>query len=380
VPVIVRSWKFESSPGHHSLYSSISDLVYLSLPYLKLSVHCYSTVGTLLAQLGIIMAAFRKRKDKWHVQIRKSGTAPLTKTFTHKKDAQQWANEIERKIDQGLILELSHPDYETLSQILERYKNEITISKRGGHIEAYRLAKIMRDPVAEIKLSQLSAMHIADYRDRRLQEVSACSVVKEMTLISLSLDIARKEWGVPMRSNVMRDVKKPQPKRGRDRRLSEEEHTLLLRSCSKSSNHWLTPLIIIAIETGMRRGELLSLAWEDVDLDLRVAHLDMTKNGSKRDVPLSSEAINLLRSLPHDISGNVFPLTAAALRGLWNRACRRAGITGLHFHDLRHEATSRFFEKGLNVIEVATITGHKDLRMLQRYTHLRAEDLAKKLG
>jgi hypothetical protein len=93
--VIVRSWKFESSPGHHSLYSSISDLVYLSLPYLELSVHCYSTVGTLLAQLGIIMAAFRKRKDKWHVQIRKLGTAPLTKTFTHKKDAQQWANEIE---------------------------------------------------------------------------------------------------------------------------------------------------------------------------------------------------------------------------------------------------------------------------------------------
>ena len=326
------------------------------------------------------MAAFRKRKDKWHVQIRKSGTAPLTKTFTHKKDAQQWANEIERKIDQGLILELSHPDYETLSQILERYKNEITISKRGGHIEAYRLAKIMRDPVAEIKLSQLSAMHIADYRDRRLQEVSACSVVKEMTLISLSLDIARKEWRVPMRSNVMRDVKKPQPERGRDRRLSSEEHTLLLRSCSKSSNHWLTPLTIIAIETGMRRGELLRIVWEDIDLDLRVAHLDMTKNGSKRDVPLSSEAINLLRSLPHDISGKVFPITAAALRGLWNRACRRAGITGLHFHDLRHEATSRFFEKGLNVIEVATITGHKDLRMLQRYTHLRAEDLAKKLG
>ncbi len=326
------------------------------------------------------MAAFRKRKDKWHVQIRKSGTAPLTKTFTHKKDAQQWANEIERKIDQGLILELSHPDYETLSQILERYKNEITITKRGGHIEAYRLAKIMRDRIAEIKLSQLSAMHIADYRDRRLKQVSACSVVKEMTLISLSLDIARKEWGVPMRSNVVRDVKKPQPERGRDRRLSSEEHTLLLRSCSKSSNHWLTALVTIAIETGMRRGEMLSLSWEDVDLDLRVAHLNMTKNGSSRNVPLSSEAITLLRSLPHDISGYVFPITFASLRGLWNRACKRIGITDLHFHDLRHEATSRFFEKGLNVIEVATITGHKDLRMLQRYTHLRAEDLAKKLG
>ena len=173
-----------------------------------------------------------------------------------------------------------------------------------------------------------------------------------------------------MRSNVVRDVKKPQPKRGRERRLSEQEHTLLLRSCSKSKNHWLTPLVTIAIETGMRRGELLSLAWEDVNLNLRVAHLNMTKNGSKRNVPLSSKAITLLRSLPHDISGYVFPLTVASLRGLWNGACRRAGITDLHFHDLRHEATSRFFEKELNVMEVATILGHKDLRMLQRYTHL----------
>jgi integrase len=169
-----------------------------------------------------------------------------------------------------------------------------------------------------------------------------------------------------MLSNVVRDVKESQPERGRNRRLSVEEHTLLLRSCSKSSNHWLAPLIIIAIETGMRRGELLSLVWEDVDLDLRVAHLDMTENGSKRDVPLSSEAITLLRSLPHDISGKVFPMTAASLRGLWNRACRRAGITDLHFHDLRHEATSRFFEKGLNVMEVAKITGHKNLRMLEK--------------
>ncbi len=326
------------------------------------------------------MATFRKKNNRWQVQIRKTGNPTLTKTFVLKTNAQKWAHKTERKLDEGLVLQSLSPNYENLRQILDRYKNEITITKRGGHIEAYRLSKIRRDPIAEIKLYQLSAMHIAEYRDRRLKEVSACSMVKEMTLISLSLDIARKEWGVPIHSNVVHDVKKPQPERGRDRRLSEEEHTLLLRSCSKSNNHWLTPLIIIAIETGMRRGELLSLAWEDVDLDLRVAHLDMTKNGSKRNVPLSSEAITLLRSLPHDISNKIFPITAASLRGLWNRACRRAGITGLHSHDLRHEATSRFFEKGLNVMEVATITGHKDLRMLQRYTHLRAEDLAKKLG
>ena len=97
-------------------------------------------------------------------------------------------------------------------------------------------------------------------------------------------------------------------------------------------------------------------------------------------MPLSLDAVEVLNNLPRSFDGNVFPLSITALRGLWNRACKRAGIIDLHFHDLRHEATSRFFEKGLNVMEVATITGHKDLRMLQRYTHLRAEDLAKKLG
>ena len=125
---------------------------------------------------------------------------------------------------------------------------------------------------------------------------------------------------------------------------------------------------------------MLSLEWKDVHLNQGCVHLSDTKNGSPRNVPLSPKAQAILTDLPHDLSGRVFPVHFEALKGLWRRATRRAGIEDLHFHDLRHEATSRFFEKGLNVMEVATITGHKDLRMLQRYTHLRAEDLAVQLG
>ena len=117
-----------------------------------------------------------------------------------------------------------------------------------------------------------------------------------------------------------------------------------------------------------------------IDVVKRTAHLPMTKNGSSRTVPLSTKAITVLDSLPKDISGKVFPVSPYALRGVWRRATKKLGIENLRFHDLRHEATCRFFELGLNVMEVAAITGHKDLRMLQRYTHLRAEDLAKKLG
>jgi integrase len=131
----------------------------------------------------------------------------------------------------------------------------------------------------------------------------------------------------------------------------------------------------------MRRGELLSLTWEHVHTEKRYVHLPDTKNGETRDVPLSPMALELLRELPRNFRGDqvVFPLHYEALKSAWRRACTRTSITNLRFHDLRHEATSRFFEKGLNVMEVAAITGHKDLRMLQRYTHLRAEDLALKL-
>ena len=129
----------------------------------------------------------------------------------------------------------------------------------------------------------------------------------------------------------------------------------------------------------MRSGELFSIHWANIDLNKRTCHLPITKNGTSRVIPLSNRALETLNGLPRNLSGIVFPLSRVALRGLWSRGCKRVKVGDLRFHDLRHEATSRFFEKGLNVIEVASITGHKDLRMLQRYTHLRAEDLALKL-
>ena len=131
----------------------------------------------------------------------------------------------------------------------------------------------------------------------------------------------------------------------------------------------------------MRRSEILGLLWTNVDLEKRVAHLLMTKNGESRGVPLSSRAVAILRALPPSCTGRVFgELTVEALKLSFKRAVRRAGIDGLRLHDLRHEATSRFFEKGLNVMEVASVTGHKTLQMLKRYTHLSAGDLALRLG
>jgi integrase len=131
----------------------------------------------------------------------------------------------------------------------------------------------------------------------------------------------------------------------------------------------------------MRQSELVGLKWKNIDFQRRTAFLPHTKNGESRSVPLSAEALNVLGNLPRSISGDVFPgLTTTAVKKAFTRATRRAEIEDFHFHDLRHEATTRLFERGLNIMAVAAITGHKDLRMLQRYTHLKAEDLARKLG
>ena len=325
------------------------------------------------------MATFRKRKNRWDVQIRKSGYPTICKTFSHKTDAQKWAVETERQIEVGEYAPADLANLDTLGALLAQYGAAISIKKRGHEAEVSRLTKMQRHKVAAVPLGKLKAFHIAQYRDDRLQYVSTTTVKKELQLISHSLDVGRREWGLSVK-NVAADVSKPVEPKGRDRRLELGEKQILLEAVNQSRNIWLATLVELAIETGMRRGELLSIEWSDVDLDRRTIHLENTKNGSPRTVPLSRRVLELLNAIPRDICGRVFPINAVALRGLWRRACKRANIENLHFHDLRHEATSRFFEKGLNVMEVAAITGHKDLRMLQRYTHLRAEDLAKKLG
>jgi integrase len=187
------------------------------------------------------------------------------------------------------------------------------------------------------------------------------------------------EWGFNLPGNPAANLRKPKQPKGRTRRLEGDEGQRLMMACLASDNPYLAPLVTLAIETAMRRGELLGLDWDDLHLDQNYVHLALTKNGTSRDVPLSPKARQTIEALPRSISGRVI-VHPEALKGLSHRATRRAGITGLWFHDLRHEATTRFFEKGLGVMEVAAITGHKDLRMLQRYVQLRPEDLARKLA
>ena len=324
------------------------------------------------------MAAFRKRKNRWDVQIRRPGYPAICNTVFHKTDAQKWAMEIERQIEVGdyVAADLLHLD--TLGALLAHYSAEISIKKRGRVEEISRSAKMRRHKISALPLGKLKPFHIAQYRDERLQEVSTTTAKKELQLISHALDIGRREWGLNIK-NVAADVAKPKEPKGRERRLEEDEEHLLLGVLSASENHWIKPLMEFAIETGMRRGELLALRWKDIDLAEKMAGLRMTKNGSPRQVPLTPKAIALLGTNPRT-SHRVFNVSSVALRMAWDRLLIRTDITNLHFHDLRHEAISRFFEMGLSVPEVALISGHKTPSQLFRYTNLRPRDLVQKLS
>lgn len=328
------------------------------------------------------MATIRRLRGRWQAQVRRKGIPPRAKSFDQKADAEKWARNLESELDRcGNLPDTRLAERMTVRELLARYLIEITPTKRSASTEAYRIKALMKRNIVHRTLAMLSSADVATYRDERLKVVSTSSVIRELNTIAHAVDVARKEWGVHLVQNPARMIRRPAPPRGRDRRLNGDEEQLLLEAADAGRSPYMRPLIILAIETAMRQGEMLSLTWNDVDIDRRIAHLDMTKNGESRDVPLSSRALDALEALKQQqIDDRVVPSTKSGVQQAWGHLRARAGLSDFHFHDLRHEAVSRLLERGLNVIETATISGHKELRMLQRYSHLRAEDLVAKLA
>ncbi len=324
------------------------------------------------------MATLQKRGKVWRAQIRRNGYPPITRSFDTKADAQVWAREIERDMDRGSYIDRTEAESTTLKQALKHYLKEITPAKKGAQQETNRIKAWMERPLAKYALTNIYGVDLATYRDERLAEGKSPTTVRnEINIISHLFTIAKKEWGMECLTNPVQNIRMPKQPAGRERRLKEGEEKALL----EAAGYPLEQMIILALETGMRLGEILSVQWKNIDVRKNTLVLEDTKNGERRDVPLSTTARATLLELPRHISGRVFPtVTNSAISHSFRRLCDDLEIEGPRFHDLRHEATSRFFEKGLDIMEVAAITGHKTLHMLKRYTHLRAEDLAKKLG
>lgn len=328
------------------------------------------------------MATVSKRGDmQWQAKVRVKGHPAKSKTFTLKADAERWGKETEIAIERGLFFDRSVAERTTVSSLIERYRAEELPKKKGKYFNS--CLKQLDEAFGEYSLSSITPEMIARHRDKRLKTVGQSTVKKEINTLSVLIDLAGKEWGIQLAANPCAMVKRPIEPRGRDRRLVGDEEARLIAACERSdARHELVPAVRLAIETGARQGELLKLRWEQIDLENQTARLLDTKNGEDRTIPLSKAAVTALRNMPRNISGKVFQRWSGgeALNKAFKSACTRAEIDGLRFHDLRHEAASRLFEKGLNVMEVASVTGHKTLSMLKRYTHLNPTDIARKLG
>jgi integrase len=327
------------------------------------------------------MATIDQRgKKSWRARVRLPGYKLKTRTFDTRAQAEIWAERIERELHIGNDTIPNVAAEPTLAEALERYEREITKDKKSHEQERRRIAQWCRRPLSKLKLSKLSPQHFVTFRNERINAGTKRSTVRlDLALISHLFTIARKEWGMGYLANPITDVRQLKADKWRDRRLSAEEFERFERALDSGYNRVIAINIRFALETAARKGELLKLLWRDIDLKRRVMTLRDTKNGDDRRVPLTQKAIELLEQLPRGDGERVFRTTSDAITAAWRRIVLRAEIEDFRYHDLRHEATSRLFERGLEIMEVQRITGHKTLSMLLRYTQMNVDRIVKRL-
>ncbi len=382
------------------------------------------------------------RNGSWYCRIRRKDV-DIARSFDLKSVAELWEKQVIASIDAGTFKRVDwigehgevakrkaaakaeaiaainpKPAREiTFGEALERYRNTVTIKKKGEREESLKIGKWMRDPLASRLLSDLDSADFASWRDERLEDAKPSTVRQYLAIASHVFTIARKEWRIKL-ENPLDDVAKPTVSNARSRRLTEDEESYLLFAIDNPTvmdgeespyinpkiqfNQHVGAIVRFAAESAMRQSEILGLEWRHVDLKNRTVTIVDSKNGDKFVTipisPVAAEILMMKQKGVRNIHGQVFPTTSSALDQAWKRAISRAKrnyvancsitkkipdqafLEDLRFHDLRHEATSRLFESGLELMEVAAITRHKDLRMLQRYTHLNAQKLARKMA
>ena len=319
------------------------------------------------------MGSLRKRNGKWNAQVRITGWRSFSKTFSKKTDADDWCKVTEAKIQSLPIPEINQKHL-CLNDLFNRYLNEIGHLK-SRHIIRYKLGMVSRSWLGSIKIDLLSNHHINQFSKDRLKIVKEGTVRSEVMLIKQIIKVANDHWGMSFINNPMRGLVIPKPHKPRKRRISKEEFDAIMKSAHTQKNKYVPYIIEFAKETGMRRSEILKLKWTDCKNGL--ACLKDTKNGDDRTIPLTKKANSILDKIDQKHL-NIFLITNESFKSAWRRAVVESKVNDLRFHDLRHEAISSFFEKGLSVPEVALISGHKDLRQLFYYTHLCPKNLLNK--
>ncbi|TAK91874.1 MAG: site-specific integrase [Burkholderiaceae bacterium] len=347
------------------------------------------------------------RCDGYSYRVRMSiAGASINETFDTLQEARAYRDRMraDASLDptHRLVLEARQRKSEsqqiTLAVLLERYMQTISPTKKSCTTESYRIKRLMRYPIAKLPAYLVNRDAVLRFMETaRRESWSDNNLRKYLMLLSGLFQTALKCWGMEI-DNPIRKIVLPSNGKSRERRLKAGEYERILEQIKRSPSAFLPPLFELAVETACRRGEMLKLLRKDVNLEQQTAVLRDTKNGDTRIIPLSTKAVSIITGLPRSIDGRLFPIVGDQVhngfqtavrraRKKYVKECKEAGkklepgyLEDLRFHDLRHEATSRIFERGFTLMEAASVTGHKTLSMLKRYTHLDARDLARKLG
>ena len=323
-------------------------------------------------------------KTKYRVLIRMKGYPVQSATFDRKSDAKNWASQTESAIRDGRHFKTIEAKKHTLGDLVDRYIESVLPTKPKKLRDQQEMQLLWwKKEIGYKILADVSSPLIAECRDKLLRGMtnrgtkrSPATVVRYLSALSHAFTVAVNEWEWLEHSPTTK-IKKPTEPRGRVRFLDQSERERLLKACQESDNPLLYPVVVLAITTGMRQGEISNIKWKDVDFEREMITLHETKNGERRVAPL----VGLSRDLLHELSKvrridnfYVFPSKTSAnpanLRKSWMTAIKNAGIEDFHFHDLRHTAASYLAMNGATLAEIAEVLGHKTLAMVKRYAHM----------
>ena len=326
------------------------------------------------------MATFRKRLGKWEVRVRRYNNKTISKTFIEKADANRWAQEVETKIEKGLYEDLSQANQITLRELLEQYAKEVSSQKIGYPQEKYKIAKLCKNPIASLKLARVTPLQLRKFQEQCSLIYNPSTTNKYITLISVSIKFARQMLGIFLPNNPCDFVKRLKEPEFEGQIIEPEEEQLLLQEAINSKANWLKLAIMLGLDCGMRRGEIIKLSREDVDFTNATAKLRETKNGTVRNIGLSPRVIEEMRKLPANIDGRVISCPSGDnFLHFYSQLQKWTGIKKT-FHTTRHTFASRCAMNGWSIAEISAQGGWKNLSVLKRYTHIKATHLSKKLG
>jgi integrase len=332
------------------------------------------------------MPSIEKRGKGYRVRVRRKGFPAKSHTLPTKKAAEAWAHTTDMLLTNGYEAVPDRRAEYTLGEALGLYRAQVSVYKKGARQEGVRIDKLQDHRLAALKLSTLVPAHFNEYvRERQAQGVSGSTILNELSIISATFKRAQKAWGMPYLQNPIQHVDKPRPNQPRERRLSQDEAGRFMGALGACTRPLARQVILFALLTAARQGELLKLLWTDVDFSRGSVTFRDTKNPRSRTpvhrtVFLTDQALAVLEHVERSGSKFVFPITHDVVYDEFQKVLRAAQIEDFTFHDLRHEAASTFAERGLTLFELQKITGHRVLTQLQRYTHLADEHMKRRIN